>query len=125
MTTAKAPDTKKLIRLYETYKQICSAYSAARLLGHDVQCLVPEAERLRTEARVAVETCDDPAVAEVLSYCVAAAEEICAVIQRDARGLVVDVSTDQLRASHRALRSQVWKFAECEYVPCSVKHCGP
>jgi hypothetical protein len=56
-----------------------------------------------------------------LDACVAAARELDALLRRGAGGEPVAAEIEAARATHRALRREVWKVLPCEYVPCGAE----
>ncbi len=112
-----ATDLPMLRDLYARYKALVSAAAACVTLGQPLAHLRDAAEALDSEARSAAD-CDSP-LAMPFSVCAAATCDLVRLIGA-APGDEMSGQLATTRATHRALRRQIWDVAECEYVPCCV-----
>jgi hypothetical protein len=107
MSVAVAPDLDRLQRLYDRYKSLVRAVSAALLLERAVDDLVPEVDLLLAE-------CAEASMGE----CGDAAQALSELVQRAVSGRPTTAQLEHVRASHSRLRRAVWDVLPCEYVPC-------
>jgi hypothetical protein len=110
--TAVRPE-QELLRLYERYKALTLAATAALILAQPVGELRVQASALLGECRAAGER--PPAAA-----CSAAAEDLCELLRLAEAGEDTGALLERARASHRRLRHEIWDVRPCEYVPCCV-----
>jgi hypothetical protein len=112
--TAVRPE-QELLRLYERYKALTLATSAALILARPLGELRAQAEALHGECRAAGAGEDSRAAA-----CSAAAEDLAELLRLAASGEGTGDLLARVRASHRRLRREIWDVQPCEYVPCCV-----
>jgi hypothetical protein len=112
MSSAVTP--RELRALYERYKLLALSASAAMILdapdsdlGAKIDALCEDARAARTRA---------PHLLRELSACVEAAGRLRVLTSADPS----DSDVEEVRASHRRLRREMWNVFPCEYVPCCV-----
>jgi hypothetical protein len=111
-----AVDEHELASLYGRYKALAIAAAAAAILDAPPAGLAAEAELLVADTGAARRP--GRRHARQFAACADAAVALRRLIARVGAG---DLSPDELehaRASHRALRHEVWSVLPCEYVPC-------
>jgi hypothetical protein len=116
MTVAQAPSAAELRHLYNRYKGLTLAAGAAMVLGEPTAALDADAAALEEDCRAAASGARGP-LEHALEACVAAAAELHQLVSDGDDGAL-----ERVRASHRRLRSEVWKVVPCEYVPCAPGH---
>jgi hypothetical protein len=104
-----------LCDLYARYKSLASAAGACLTLGQSLAALVAPAGALEAETRSAADS--DSPLASPFAVCAAATRDLVELIGAH-DGDDVSARLAAARASHRALRRQMWDMVECEYVPC-------
>jgi hypothetical protein len=104
MSVAVAPGLDELQRLYDRYKALALAVSAALLLERAVDDLVPAVDDLLAEAPIG--ECGD------------AARALSELVHLAVAGQPTASQLEQVRTSHSRLRRAVWSVLPCEYVPC-------
>jgi hypothetical protein len=90
--------------LYRRYKALTLATGAALLLESPVDALADAVDELARDAEG--------------SLCAGPAETLRALVARARAGEATEADIEQVRASHRTLRREVWTTQPCEYVPC-------
>jgi hypothetical protein len=115
MTTTVASPERELLGLYERYKALTLAATAALILGQPVGELRAQADALAGECAAAADG------GAPLADCSAAAEDLAQLLRLAAAGEDTGGVLERVRASHRRLRRAIWDVQPCEYVPC----CAP
>jgi hypothetical protein len=115
MTAIAAIPERELLRLYERYKALTLAATAALILARPVGELRSQAETLRAECRAAGAGEGSPGAA-----CSAAADDLAELLGLASAGRDTAELLERVRASHRRLRRGIWDVQPCEYVPCCV-----
>jgi hypothetical protein len=118
MSVAEAPSAADLRGLYGRYKALALATGAALVLGEPAEALGEDAAALEADCREAAASARGELVSP-LDACVSAAAELRALV---GDGTADPDAVERVRASHRRLRSEVWKVVPCEYVPCAPGH---
>jgi hypothetical protein len=116
MTTAVATPERELQRLYERYKSLTLAATAALILARPVRDLCTQAEALHGDCRAAGPVGESTA----LAACRTAAADLAELLRLAAAGEDTGGLLERVRASHRRLRRAIWDVQPCEYVPCCV-----
>jgi hypothetical protein len=113
-TTSPLVTPRELQELYERFKLLALSASAALILdvpdaglGAKIDALLEDACAARTRA---------PHLLRELSVCIEAADRLRTLTS----GNLSDSDVDEVRASHRRLRREMWNVIPCEYVPCCV-----
>ena len=120
---AEVSNERELQQLYGRYKALALATGATLLLD-------ASPDELETQAAELLEDCRRAAVSTDAEY--ATQHEACTTAARELHGLLLLACEDRgligpdeiapIRATHSALRREVWKVFPCEYVPCSGAH---
>jgi hypothetical protein len=119
MTVSQAPPPVGELRaLYGRYKGLALAAGAAIVLGEPTEALGADAAALEADCREAAAAAQRELEAP-LAACASAAAELRELLRDASAGAD---AVDRVRASHRHLRSEVWKLVPCEYVPCAPGH---
>jgi hypothetical protein len=118
MSVVLASREQELERLYQRYKALTLATTAALILERPLDDLALEADRLRGECRSAAASA--AGAAELFDDCICAAGHLGELLRLASLGVPTSAQLDRVRASHRRLRRQVWDLHACEYVPCCV-----
>ncbi|HVW17994.1 MAG TPA: hypothetical protein VHB30_07070 [Solirubrobacteraceae bacterium] len=92
------------VELYRRYKSLALATGAALVLDTPVDDLAQPVVALRRDAA-------GTAFAEP-------AATLARLVERALAGAATDADVEQVRASHRRVRREVWRVHPCEYVPC-------
>jgi hypothetical protein len=100
-------------RLYERYKSLTLAATAALILARPVRELCTQAEALHEDCRAA-------GAGAAPAACRAAAADLSELLRLAAAGEETGGVLERVRASHRRLRREIWEVQPCEYVPCCV-----
>lgn len=114
---AERLDASELRRLYGRYKSLLLAAAAALVLDEPTADLAAATEALHVDCRAAAGSCP-PELKRQLDACAAAAGELEVLVRGGADGCP---DVEAARATHRALRREVWKVLPCEYVPCGAE----
>ena len=116
MTSAVVPAADALQSLYERYKSLTLATTAALLLARPVDELASATQTLlRESVRASV---PDRELAGAFAACAYAARDLADLLALAAAGEETNDHVERVRASHLALRRLVWDVQGCEYVPC-------
>jgi hypothetical protein len=109
-----ALDEQRLNELYGRYKALALAAGARLVLDEAPESLSGEVGALVADCHAAAASAPG-ALAPQLAACLTAAEGLGALVG-DSPPTEADV--EAARATHKQLRSEVWKVIRCEYVPC-------
>jgi hypothetical protein len=109
-----AVDEQRLNELYGRYKALALAAGARLVLDEAPESLSGEVGALVADCHAAAASGTE-ALAPQLAACLTAAEGL-SVLVGDTSPTEADV--EAARATHKQLRSEVWKVIPCEYVPC-------
>jgi hypothetical protein len=107
-------DEQRLNELYGRYKALALAAGARLVLDEEPETLSGEVGALVADCRAAAAS-GAGTLAPQLAACLTAAEGLGALVG-DSAPTEADVKA--ARATHKQLRSEVWKVIPCEYVPC-------
>lgn len=100
MTAAVA----ETVELYQRYKSLALAASAAVILGERLDGIVAAVDELSREA--------------VGTPCAEPAHTLRKLVDRERAGVSTEADVEEVRSSHRSLRREIWLTQPCEYVPC-------
>jgi hypothetical protein len=116
MSTLETRDeAAELQALYGRYKAIALSTGAALMLGGELQDLGRRVDSLIVDCRAAQER--GGLYSREVATCRDAALDLRPLLEGDTS----ERALERARASHRALRREVWVVMPCEYVPC----CAP